>query len=162
MFSDIPSINLLPLLMGVSMWLQQKYMPKPGMDAKLKAAQAPQHQRHSGMSPEDQLRQQQMMSYMMAVLFPLMFYYWPSGLNLYWFATNVFGIGESILIRKQLKAEKERQEREGPQASKPKKAPGPIGRVFKRLAEQAEELQKKADELSQSSGRRDDDRRRKR
>lgn len=146
-FTNISSLNLLPILMGVSMWLQQKYMPKPGAGVKKAADSTPRKAPRSGMSPEDQARQQQIMMYMMSILFPLMFYYWPSGLNLYWMATNVFGIFESLRIRKQIEREKELGKLIADPA-KPKRA-GFIGKLFKRLAEQAEELQKKADALSQ-------------
>jgi YidC/Oxa1 family membrane protein insertase len=159
MFQNIPALNLLPILMGVSMWLQQKYMPKPGMEAKREAAKAAAEKKHphkrSGMSPEDQARQQQMMMYMMSIIFPLMFYKMPSGLNLYWMSTNVFGIAESLRIRQQIKREKERREQLGPQPSKHRKT-GPIGRLFKRLAAQAEELQKKADALATDDGKKRD------
>ena len=151
MFTNIPSLNLLPVLMGVSMWLQQKYMPKPGMDAKREAAkkaaaEKSPHHKASGLSPQDQARQQQMMMYMMSIMFPLMFYYWPSGLNLYWMATNVFGIAESIRIRGQIKAEQARRDLLGPQP-RPKKKAGPLARFFKHMADKAEELQKKADQM---------------
>ena len=152
MFQDIPALNLLPILMGVSMWLQQKYMPKPGMEAKKEAAkkaaaESKPRRKSSGMSPEDQARQQMMMMYMMSVIFPLMFYLMPSGLNLYWLSTNVFGIFESLRIRKQIKRDKERRELLGPQPPKEKKT-GPLGRLFKHLATRAEDLQKKADTLA--------------
>jgi len=160
MFSDIPSFNLLPVLMGVSMWLQQKYMPKPGLQAKLEAAKKTSTTHHRGMTPEDQIRQQQMMAYMMSILFPIMFYYWPSGLNLYWFATNVFGIGESLLIRKQLEKERQRRAQAGPAAPPAKRSSGPVARFFQRMAEKAETLQKKADELARHQ--RPDDKPRKR
>ncbi len=159
MFTNVPAINLLPVLMGVSMWLQQKYMPKPGMEAKRAAAakaaaEKKPHHKSSGMSPEDQARQQRMMMYMMSIIFPLMFYYMPSGLNLYWMSTNVFGIFESLRIRKQIKREKERQEEQGPQPPQQKKT-GPMGRLLKRLATQAEELQKKADTLGADEKKRE-------
>ena len=48
---------------------------------KAAAEKKPRPKSRGGMSPEDQLRQQQMISYMMSIMFPLMFYYWPSGLN---------------------------------------------------------------------------------
>jgi YidC/Oxa1 family membrane protein insertase len=152
MFTDVPALNLLPILMGVSMWLQQKYMPKPAMQARLEAAkkaaaEKKTHQKRSGLAPEEQARQQRMIMYMMSVFFPLMFYYMPSGLNLYWMSTNVFGIAESLRIRKQLQAEKERREREGPRPPVKKKS-GVVGRLFKHVAAQAEHLQKRADELS--------------
>jgi YidC/Oxa1 family membrane protein insertase len=159
MFTNIPALNLLPILMGVSMWLQQKYMPKPGMDAKKDAAKKaaaenkPQR-KSSGMSPEDQARQQQMMMYMMSIIFPLMFYNMPSGLNLYWMSTNVIGILESLRIRGQIKREKELREQLGPQPPKPKKT-GPLGRLLKNMAARAEDLQKKADALSTDEKKRD-------
>lgn len=158
MFTNIPSFNLLPVLMGVSMWLQQKYMPKPGQEARLEAARkkaqdgAASGKSTGGMTPEDQLRQQQTIAYMMSIMFPLMFYYMPSGLNLYWMATNVFGIAESLIIRKQLKEEKERRERDGVDPVKKKKS-GVLGGFFKRLAEQAEQLQKQADAMAQDEKR---------
>lgn len=150
MFTGIPSINLLPLLMGVSMWLQQKYMPKPGMQAKLEAAKnapPPAERRPGQLTPQEQMRQQQMIAYTMSIMFPIMFYYMPSGLNLYWMATNIFGIFESIIIRRQLEEEKKRREKEGPAPPK-KKKPGFVSKTLRRMAEQAEELQRKADELS--------------
>jgi YidC/Oxa1 family membrane protein insertase len=143
-FVGIPSLNLLPILMGASMWLQQKYMPKPGMQAKLEAAKKQSESGEkpkSGMNVQDQLRQQQMMMNIMSVMFPLMFYYMPSGLTLYWMATNVFGIFESLRIRKQIELEKKK----GP---RPPKRPGIVSGFFRRMAQQAEELQKKADEIS--------------
>jgi len=151
MFQDIPSLNLLPILMGVSMWLQQKYLPKPGAQAKpggaVAASQSP--RKPGQLSPEDQLRQQQIMNYMMSIMFPLMFYYMPAGLNLYWMATNVFGIGESLIIRRQLEQERQRRAQAGP--AQPPKRSGLVGRLLKRMAEQAEQLQKKADALTEAS-----------
>ena len=156
MFQDIPALNLLPILMGVAMWLQQKYMPKPGMQAKVEAAkQRPPAERRPGqMTPEDQLRQQRIMMYAMTFVFPLMLYYMPSGLNLYWMATNVFGVFESLVVRKQIEEEKQRAQREGP---KPPPKPGWLSRKWKALVEQAAEIQKRADELQreQGKGRRD-------
>jgi membrane protein insertase Oxa1/YidC/SpoIIIJ len=160
----VSAFNLLPVLMGVSMWLQQKYMPKPHVQVQEQAArqQAAQPRPHrGGMTPEEQLRQQRIMAYMMTIMFPFMLYYVPSGLNLYWMATNVFGIGESLLIRRQLEAERKRRESLGPQP--PTRRPGLMARLFRRLAEQAEELQKKADQLSEhgrTPGRKEADRKR--
>jgi YidC/Oxa1 family membrane protein insertase len=160
LFRNYASINILPILMGVSMWLQQKYMPKPQhVQAKLDAARKPATATgRAGMTPEEQLRQQQIMSYMMAVMFPLMFYSMPSGLNLYWMATNVYGIIESLIIRKQINEEKRKRELAGPVAPRPRKGPGLIARLLQNMASQAEVLQRKADELSRAeeSKRKDD------
>lgn len=150
MFTQVSAFNLLPVLMGVSMWLQQKYMPKPHVQVQQEAArqQAAQPRPHrGGMTPEEQLRQQRIMAYMMSIMFPFMFYYMPAGLNLYWMATNVVGIAESLIIRRQLEAEKKR--RESPGHLPPPRRSGLVARFFRRLAAQAEELQKKADQLSE-------------
>ena len=148
MFANIPSLNLLPILMGISMYLQQKYMPKPHLEAQKRAAEQGKAEKNAlGMTPEEQIRQQQMIGVMMSVLFPLMFYYMPSGLNLYWMATNVFGIIESLIIRRQLEEERKKREQLGPQALK-KKEPGRFAQLMQRLAEKAEEIQKQADQLS--------------
>ncbi|MBL8877486.1 MAG: membrane protein insertase YidC [Phycisphaerales bacterium] len=148
MIGPITHINVLPILMGVSMFLQQKYMPKPNMQRRIDAAQnAPQTERKPGqMTPEEQLRQQQMMAYMMSILFPIMFYQMPSGMNLYWMATNVFGIFESLIVRKQLEAEKKRRAEMVQQPELRKK--GIVSRFFEKMANQYEELQKMADEAS--------------
>jgi len=148
-FTNIHSLNLLPLLMAVSMWLQQRYMPKPGHHAKPGEAKpaGTTPAKPGAMTPEQQLRQQQMIGYMMCVLFPLMFYNMPAGLNLYWMSTNIFGIGETLIIRRQLKAEKERRDRGELPPPKSRKT-GFIGQLLRRLADQAEQLQKKADRMS--------------
>ncbi len=71
------NFNLLALLMGVSMWVQQKMSP-------------------TGGDP----RQAQMMLWMMPILFTFMFWGFPSGLVLYWFVNNVLQIGQQWLINR--------------------------------------------------------------
>lgn len=65
---------LLPILMGISMFLQQK------------------------MTTVDP--RQKMMIYMMPILFTVMFYRLPSGLVLYWFVNNVLSIGQQWMIHR--------------------------------------------------------------
>lgn len=142
------SLNVLPIIMGVTMYLQQKYMPKPSQVAKRELQRdGVQKKSSSGLSAEDQMRINQTTANLMCVLFPVMFYNMPSGLTLYWLATNVFGIFESLRIRKQIRQEKERREREGPQPPSARQ-PGMVARWFKYAAEKAEELQRQADDLS--------------
>ncbi len=88
LFFEIDAINVLPFLWGLSMVLQQKLMPKP----------------KSGKTTE-QMQQQQRMMYMMAVMFTVMFYSFPSGLTLYIMASNFFGLIEQWRIRKHIEAE---------------------------------------------------------
>src|SRR6185503_4779050 len=74
----IGAINLLPILLAGVFYLQTKYFtPKP-----------------PSMTPEQE-QQQKMMTWMTTLLFPVMLYNGPSGLNLYIFASTLFGIIES-------------------------------------------------------------------
>jgi YidC/Oxa1 family membrane protein insertase len=92
----IDSLNLLPLLMGVAFYLQQKLMPKQAA-----AAASPQA-----------AQQQKMMMIMLPVLFPIMLYKAPSGVNLYIMASTFAGVIEQHVIRKHIQ-EKEQDEEKG-------------------------------------------------
>jgi YidC/Oxa1 family membrane protein insertase len=91
----LAGVNILPLLMAVVMYVQSKFQPKP-------AAATP-----------EQMQQQKMMVWMSTLLFPLMLYNGPSGLNLYILTSTAFGIIESKAIRKHIK-EREELEKLGP------------------------------------------------
>ncbi len=96
LFGKLDSFNLLPLLMGVAFYLQQKLMPK-----------------QAAASANPQIAQQQkMMMIMFPLLFPLMLYKAPSGLNLYIMASTFAGVIEQYLIRKHIR-EKEEFESKG-------------------------------------------------
>jgi len=95
-FGKVDSFNLLPILMGVAFYLQQKMMPsQAGMSADPKVAQ-----------------QQKIMSIMMVLLFPLMLYGGPSGVNLYIMSSVFAGVFEQYVIRKHIR-EKEEGEAKG-------------------------------------------------
>lgn len=85
LLGKISSINLLPLLMGVVMYMQQKMMPSPG------AATNPQ-----------MAQQQKIMMIMMPILFPLMLYTGPSGVNLYIMSSMAAGVIEQKIIKKHI------------------------------------------------------------
>ena len=77
LFKDVLpfGLNILPLFMGVTMWLQQK------------------------MTPTSDPQQQKMMM-MMPVLFTFMFYSFPSGLSLYWSTNQVMMIVQLAWMKK--------------------------------------------------------------
>ncbi len=83
----IDSFNLLPILMGVAFYLQQKMMPSQAA-----AASNPQ-----------MAQQQKMMQIMMPIMFPLMLYKSPSGVNLYIMTSTAAGVVEQHIIRKHIK-----------------------------------------------------------
>ncbi len=85
MLGPIDSLNVLPLILGVVFFIQQKYLtppPAPG-----------------SMTPEQE-QTQFMMKIMMVVMFPLFMYNAPSGLALYFITNSTLGILESRHIRK--------------------------------------------------------------
>jgi YidC/Oxa1 family membrane protein insertase len=89
----IESINLLPILMGAAFYLQQKLMPKPqAMATNPQAAQ-----------------QQKIMMIMMPIMFPLILYKAPSGLNLYIMASTFAGVIEQHIIRKHIRQKQQEQ-----------------------------------------------------
>lgn len=84
----LSALNLLPILMGVVFWLQTKFQPKP-----------------LAMTREQE--QQQKMMQWMTLLFPLMLYSGPSGLNLYILTSTAIGIVESKIIRDHIRQQEE-------------------------------------------------------
>ena len=69
--------HLLPFLLGAVMWLQQRFSSNAPKDPKLMT---------------DQQRQQRVMGNIMTLVFTVMFYHFPSGLNLYWLSSMALGI----------------------------------------------------------------------
>ncbi len=90
----ILSLNLLPILMGVAMYLQQKLMPS-----------------QSAANPQA-AQQQKMMMIMMPLFLPLVLYNGPSGVNLYIMASTFAGVIEQHVIRKHIR-DKEEAESKG-------------------------------------------------
>ncbi len=79
-------LNILPLLMAVAMFLQQKQSTAP---------------KTSSTGASDQMAQQQrMMMFMMPVLFGVLFYKLPSGLVLYWLTNTILTIVEQGMFLK--------------------------------------------------------------
>ncbi len=79
---DLP-IRLLPLLMGVSMFLQQKMTPSAGMEP-----------------------MQQKMMLFMPLIFTFMFWSFPTGLVIYWLVNNILAIGQQMIYNRKADAAK--------------------------------------------------------
>ncbi len=92
----IESLNLLPILMGVAFYLQQKLMPSPA----------------SASTNPQMAQQQKMMMIMFPLMFPLVLYKAPSGVNLYIMASTFAGVFEQYVIRKHIR-EKDEAESNG-------------------------------------------------
>lgn len=82
--------HLLPILLGAVMFLQQRLMATGPKDPNLMT---------------DQQRQQRTMGTMMTVVFTVMFYNFPSGLNIYWLSSMLLGILQQWLTTKKMAKE---------------------------------------------------------
>lgn len=79
--------HLLPILLGAVMFFQQTMMSTMPKDPKLWT---------------DQQRQQRAMGNMMTVVFAIMFYHFPSGLNIYWLSSMILGILQNWWTMRQM------------------------------------------------------------
>jgi YidC/Oxa1 family membrane protein insertase len=77
--------HLLPIILGVVMFLQQRYSSTLSKDKS---------------KWTDQQKQQRMMGNVMTIVFAIMFYHFPSGLNIYWLSSMGLGILQQWLSNK--------------------------------------------------------------
>jgi YidC/Oxa1 family membrane protein insertase len=80
--------HLLPILLALVMFIQQKFFSAAPTDV-------------NQMS--DQQRQQKAVGNIMAFVFAVMFYHFPSGLNIYWLSSTLLGIWQQRVITQKLK-----------------------------------------------------------
>lgn len=80
-------LHVLPVLLGGVMFAQQMISNTLPKDSS---------------TWTDQQRQQRTMGNMMTVLFTVMFYHFPSGLNLYWLSSMILNMGQQWVINRQL------------------------------------------------------------
>jgi len=85
---ELHGLNLLPVLLAFVMFVQARMTQPPSLTP-------------------DQAKQQRMMQWMSPIMFLLIFYGYPSGLNLYVFASTGIGIIESKIVRDHIKAREE-------------------------------------------------------
>ncbi len=86
--SDLAAMDpyfILPILMGLTMWLQQ-YLQTVTSENKSQA--------------NDAVAQTQKVMKWMPLIFTVMFAWMPAGLVLYWTVSNIFGIGQMYYIKK--------------------------------------------------------------
>ena len=85
------SFHLLPLLLGAIMYVQQKFASQTPKDPALMT---------------DSQKQQKMMGNIMVIVFSVMFYHFPSGLNIYWLSSTALGIFQQWFSKRNLKMKK--------------------------------------------------------
>jgi YidC/Oxa1 family membrane protein insertase len=127
----ITSINLLPVLLGIVFFIQQKYLQPPTA---------------TQMTPEQEM-QAKMMKWMTVFMFPVMMYNAPAGLALYFTVNSTLAIIESKWIRAHmdrhgmLDMDKIRAAREARRAAK---GSAPKGGFMTTLQQYAEKKQQEA------------------
>ncbi|MHB1156009.1 MAG: YidC/Oxa1 family insertase periplasmic-domain containing protein [Phycisphaerales bacterium] len=130
----VNAVNLLPILMGVVFYFQQKYTTMtPANPAEM---------------TDQQKTQMKMMKYMI-FLFPVMLYPAPAGLNLYILVSTAAGIVDSKIVRKHLKELEARGELDKPS---PKKQAKPGG-FMDRLQKAAETKRKQMEQAQRQQGK---------
>jgi len=128
----VTAVNLLPLLMGLVFFIQQKYMtPPPGPN----------------VTPEMK-QQQTIMKWMMVLMMPLIMYQAPSGLTLYIMTSSIIGIMESRYVRRHIDQMDltPAPSEAGGALDKPKKPKGTLGRAW---AERIESLRQRQQQRQQ-------------
>ncbi len=127
----VEGINILPLILGVVFFIQQKYLSPPTA---------------ATLTPEQQ-QQQKMMKIMSVVMFPVFMYNVPSGLALYTMTNSILGIFESRYIRRhfeQVEALRTAQPRPLPSRTVSERAGPERPGFFARLQQRIEAAQKEA------------------
>ncbi len=134
LMGPITGLNILPIFMTITMYAQQKFMQKLTRPA---TPPPPKVDEHGNPVPDPMAQQQKMMN-IMTIFFGLIFYNFPSGLNLYILSSNLFGMLEQYHIKKHIREKEERGELD---VKKPKPAAPGNGKpsFLERLAKKAEE-----------------------
>lgn len=78
-------LHLLPILSGLVMFIQQRSMTGG-----------------TGAQDSEKEKQQKAMGTIFSVLFIVMFYHFPSGINIYWISTSLLGIVQQWWMRRQM------------------------------------------------------------
>ena len=136
---QIEAFHLLPILVGVMMFAQQKLMPKP------KPAVA-----HDSPQAEQAEQMQKIMPYM-SLMMIVLFYNFPSGLNLYIMTSSLIGTLEQVYIRKHIK---ELEDSPPPPKTTKQKKPRKGPSMLEWLQKKAEEAQKVQSQRDQRTKRR--------
>lgn len=126
----VRALNILPLMMGVVFFINQKFTTPPPAN-------------------EQQAQQQKIMKFMV-LLFPVFLYNAPSGLTLYIFTSTLFGILDGYMVRKHIKEAEEA----GTLFEKKERKPGGfMDRMGKMMEQKQLEMQAKQREAQKQQQR---------
>lgn len=123
---DYSSINILPILMGITFFINMKFTTPPPMN-------------------EQQATQQKVMK-IMPLLFPFFLYSAPAGLTLYICASTMAGIVDSYIVRKHVKQLEESGELFKPKAHKPGGFMDKLQKIAEAKQAQMQEIKKQQEQ----------------
>jgi len=125
----VRALNILPLMMGVVFYINQKFTTPPPAN-------------------EQQAQQQKIMKFMV-LLFPVFMYNAPSGLTLYIFTSTLFGILDGYMVRKHIR---EAAASGALFEKKPRKEGGFMDRMSKVMEKKQLEMQARQREAQKGQG----------
>lgn len=135
-------LNLLPFLVAGTQIISSKISMSRAMQ---------------NITDENQRQMQKMMIYLIPVMVLVTMYHFPSGLMLYWIASNVWQIGQSLITNRILDREEEKHLKAGPPPRKPKKAADPnsfMGKMMARAEAARKEMERREAEAKKAGGNR--------
>jgi YidC/Oxa1 family membrane protein insertase len=131
--------NILPILVAVTQMLSSKIAIARTI--------------HNITDP-NQIQMQKMMVYLIPVMVMVTMYHFPAGLMLYWMASNIWQIGQTLITNKILDREEEKHLKAGPPPRKAKKPMDPnsfMGKMMAR-AEAARKEMERREQLAKKGG----------
>lgn len=132
--------NILPLLVAVTQMLSSK----------ISMARSIQN-----ITDENQRQMQKMMVYVIPVMVLFTMYHFPSGLMLYWIASNTWQIGQTLITNRILDREEEKHLKAGPPPKKAKKVANPnsfMGKLMARAEEARKEMERREQMAKKGQG----------
>jgi YidC/Oxa1 family membrane protein insertase len=140
LMGPIEGLNIIPLLMGGLLWVQQKYMSPPTT---------------SQLTPEQESTQR-ITKVMIVLMIPIFMYNAPAALNLYFMTNSILGIIESRWIRRHVEEEdrllEERRRQSGGRDRAEPPRLGFIARLQKALEEKQKEIERRRREQERRRG----------
>lgn len=132
--------NILPILVAFTQMISSKI----SMSRAIK-----------NITDPNQIQMQKMMIYLVPVMVMVTMYHFPAGLMLYWMASNVWQIGQSLITNRILDHEEEKHLKAGPPPRKPKKPVNPNSFMAKLMAKANEaktEMERREQATKKSQG----------
>lgn len=132
--------NLLPFMVAITQVISSKIAMSRSMQ---------------NITDPNQIQMQKMMIYLIPVMVLVTMYHFPAALMLYWIASNVWQIGQSVVTNRILDREEAKHIKAGPPPKKAKKPVDPnsfMGRMMARAEEARKEMERREQAAKKGGG----------